>query len=250
MLYSGSFNDIDCSKYDEIWLIVRSLKNMPYGNNIYHVPQLSPSPDLFHTYLSLKESGKWNTKAFDEIYTPRFLNEMKSSEALTYLNILSEKSKVKDILIVCYCTDERMCHRSLVKQCILALQRDFYLLIAGSRGYDNYEEMKTQTDYILSNKVAQGFHIHIVSGGARGADTLAKMYAEERKYEYHEFPADWNTYGKSAGYIRNRRMHEFICQFPSRGVLCFWDGQSKGTSHNFELCKTYKNPLRIYKYKA
>ena len=143
-----------------------------------------------------------------------------------------------------------MCHRSLVKQCILALQRDFYLLIAGSRGYDNYEEMKTQTDYILSNKTSQGFHIHIVSGGARGADTLAKMYAEERGYQYHEFPADWNTYGKSAGYIRNRRMHEFICQFPSRGVLCFWDGQSKGTSHNFELCKTYKNPLRIYKYKA
>lgn len=49
MLYSGSFKDIDCDKYDEIWLIVRSL-SVPAGNNIYHVPQLSPSPDLFHRY--------------------------------------------------------------------------------------------------------------------------------------------------------------------------------------------------------
>ena len=144
----------------------------------------------------------------------------------------------------------RECVTGLLLRNVFLHFKDFYLLIAGSRGYNNYDEMKEKTDYILSHKIAQGYCIHIVSGGARGADSLAKMYAEERKYEYHEFPADWNTYGKSAGYIRNRRMHEFICQFPSREVLCFWDGQSKGTSHNFELCKTYKNPLRIYKYKA
>ena len=54
MLYSGSFGAIDCNRYDEIWLIVRSLKHMPAGHNIYHVPQLAPSLDLFYTYLSLK----------------------------------------------------------------------------------------------------------------------------------------------------------------------------------------------------
>lgn len=250
MLYSGSFNDIDCNKYDEIWLIVRSLKNMPAGNNIYHVPQLSPSPDLFHKYLALKNEGKWNTKAFDEIYTPQFLQEMQSSTAMTYLDILTKKSRTKDILIACYCHDERMCHRSLVKQCVYAFQKDFYLLIAGSRTYENYDEMKEKTDYMLSTKVSQGFNIHIVSGGARGADSLAKRYAQEYGYQYHEFPADWHTYGKSAGYVRNREMHVFISQFPFRGVLCFWDGQSKGTAHNFELCKSYNNPLRIYKYQA
>ena len=122
MLYSGSFGAIDCNRYDEIWLIVRSLKHMPAGHNIYHVPQLAPSLDLFYTYLSLKRSGKWGVKAFDEIYKPRFLNEMRSAEALTYLNALAEKSKVKDILIVCYCTDKRTCHRSLVKQCVAALR--------------------------------------------------------------------------------------------------------------------------------
>ena len=250
MLYSGSFKDIDCDKYDGIWLIVRSLKSVPAGNNIYHVPQLSPSPDLFHKYLSLREAGKWNTKAFDEIYTPQFLKEMQSPEAFRYLNILANKAKTKDILIACYCKDERMCHRSLVKKCIFTFQKDFYLLIAGSRGYNNYDEMKEKTDYILSHKIAQGYCIHIVSGGARGADSLAKRYAQEHGYQYHEFPADWHTYGKSAGYVRNREMHVFISQFPFREVLCFWDGKSKGTAHNFELCKSYNNPLRIYKYQA
>lgn len=60
----------------------------------------------------------------------------------------------------------------------------------------------------------------------RGADSLAKRYAQEYGYQYHEFPADWHTYGKSAGYVRNREIH------------------------NFELCKSYNNPLRIYKYQA
>ena len=244
MLYSGSFNDIDCGKYDEIWLIVRSLKNMPYGNNIYHVPQLSPSPDLFHTYLSLKKAGKWDTKAFDEIYIPRFLNEMKSSEALTYLNILSEKSKKKDILIVCYCSDERTCHRSLVKQCISSLQKDLYVIVAGSRSFNDYRMLTEKLDYYFSVKISQGFKIHIVSGGAKGADMLAEQYAKEKGYESLVFPADWNRFGKSAGYKRNRQIHEFIAKFPYRACVCFWDGTSHGTADNFNLCNEYKTPLR------
>lgn len=131
---------------------------------------------------ALREASKWNTKAFDEIYTPQFLKEMQSPEAF---------------LIACYCKDERMCHRSLVKKCVFTFQKDFYLLIAGSRGYNNYDEMKEKTDYILSHKIAQGYCIHIVSGGARGADSLAKRYAQEHGYQYHEFPADWHTYGNT-----------------------------------------------------
>ena len=127
--------------------------------------------------------------------------------------------------------------------------REFYLLIAGSRGYNNYAEMKAKTDYFISNKIKEGYKIHIVSGGARGADALAKQYAIQSGFEYHEFPADWNRYGKSAGYIRNRQIHIFIAQYQYRGVLCFWDGKSRGTKHNFGLAETYKTPLRIVQYK-
>lgn len=124
----------------------------------------------------------------------------------------------------------------------------FYLLVAGSRGFNNYALLKEKLDYFLKNQTDK--NIHIVSGGARGADTLAERYAKERGYEMHVFPANWDRFGKSAGYRRNEQMHKFIAQFPKRGCVCFWDGKSKGTKHNFELCKNYDTPLRKVLYEA
>lgn len=120
----------------------------------------------------------------------------------------------------------------------------FYLLVAGSRGFNNYPFLKVKLDNLLQYQSESGREIHIVSGGARGADTFAEWYAKERGYKMHVFPADWDRFGKSAGYRRNEQMHQFIAQFPKRGCVCFWDGKSKGTRHNFELCKTYDTPLR------
>jgi hypothetical protein len=88
-----------------------------------------------------------------------------------------------------------------------------------------------------------------VSGGARGADTLAKQYATNKHYKYLEFPANWDLFGKSAGYIRNEEMHKFISQFKNRGALYFWDGESRGTAHNFDLDIKYNIKNFIIKYK-
>ena len=122
---------------------------------------------------------------------------------------------------------------------------EFYCLIVGSRNFNEYELMKEKLDFLLKNK--QEKHIVIVSGGANGADALAEKYAREYHYELVVFPADW-TKGKSAGYIRNDKMHKFIATKEDRGVVAFWDGQSKGTTHSFELAKKYNNPLKLIKY--
>ena len=122
------------------------------------------------------------------------------------------------------------------------MDNTFYCLIVGSRSYSDYSEFKRIVDYLLSNKE----NIIIVSGGANGADSLAKLYATEKGYEFLEFPADWNTYGKRAGYIRNEQMHEYIAKYAQRGCIAFWDGQSTGTTHNFSLAKKYKNPIRVF----
>ena len=122
----------------------------------------------------------------------------------------------------------------------------FYLLIAGSRDFEDYELLKQYTDYALRNRTEK---IVIISGGARGADTLAKQYAYEKQYDYLEFSADWNTFGKSAGYIRNEEMHKFIAQFENRGAIYFWDGKSRGTAHNFDLDIKYNIKNFIIKYK-
>ena len=46
----------------------------------------------------------------------------------------------------------------------------------------------------------------IISGCARGADTLGIEWAEARGIEVGRFPADWDTHGRAAGPIRNQRM--------------------------------------------
>lgn len=122
----------------------------------------------------------------------------------------------------------------------------FYCLVVGSRNFDNYELMRGILDYLLQNKK----YVVIVSGGAKGADSLAERYANEHNYRLKVFPANWDKYGKSAGYKRNEQMHLYISA-PSdkdRGVVAFWDGSSKGTAHNFELSLKYDNPIKIYNY--
>jgi predicted NAD-dependent protein-ADP-ribosyltransferase YbiA (DUF1768 family) len=137
----------------------------------------------------------------------------------------------------------------------------FYLLVAGSRTYNNYDELKAKLDFVLSKKT----DIVIVSGGADGADSLAERYAKEKGYRCEVFKAQWDDiqglqpseigytrngkpYRKNAGYERNLRMHQFISQFPNRGCICFWDGKSKGTSHNFNLSHQNNTPLKVFDY--
>lgn len=117
----------------------------------------------------------------------------------------------------------------------------FHCLIVGSRGYTDYASFKAKCDALLAGKT----DIEIVSGGASGTDAMAERYARELGYPLQIFPADWSRYGKRAGYVRNREMHAYISTFPERGVIAFWDGQSKGTAQSFALAKEFDNPIRI-----
>lgn len=119
----------------------------------------------------------------------------------------------------------------------------FYVLIVGSRSFDDFDLLVAKCDKLLANHQ----EVTVVSGGARGADTLAKRYARLRNLGYVEFRAEWSL-GKSAGYRRNEQMHAFISQFEHRGVIAFWDGSSKGTAHSFKLAQQYNNPLRLVRY--
>ena len=46
----------------------------------------------------------------------------------------------------------------------------------------------------------------VVEGGARGADRLARAWAQARDVPWEEYPADWSHRGKAAGPIRNQQM--------------------------------------------
>lgn len=46
----------------------------------------------------------------------------------------------------------------------------------------------------------------LIAGGASGADTLVKTLARTFRVTLEEYPADWKTYGRAAGPMRNQRM--------------------------------------------
>ena len=66
----------------------------------------------------------------------------------------------------------------------------------------------------------------IVSGCARGVDKLGEQFATDRGIKLFKYPADWNKYGKKAGYLRNIKMAQ-----SSEALIALWDGKSRGTKH-------------------
>lgn len=120
----------------------------------------------------------------------------------------------------------------------------FFCLVVGSRSFHDYEFFKEKLDYLLQNHKK----IVIVSGGASGADSLAERYAKEKGYSFRCFPADWSRGGRG-GYERNEKMHQWIAHFEKRGVVAFWDGKSRGTTHSFQLAPRYQNPIKIIRVK-
>lgn len=46
----------------------------------------------------------------------------------------------------------------------------------------------------------------IVHGGARGLDSIVDAAARACGFEVRVYPADWNTHGKVAGFLRNEQM--------------------------------------------
>lgn len=108
----------------------------------------------------------------------------------------------------------------------------FRLIVAGTRTFHNYFLLGLKLDMLLAEKIANGYRIVIIEGGATGADDLANLYAVERGYEVVTVLADWDTHGKAAGPIRNRQMAE-----QGDALVAFWDGVSRGTADMIRQAK-------------
>ena len=114
------------------------------------------------------------------------------------------------------------------------------LLIAGSRGYTDYGEACRYINKCLES--VSDSDIIVISGGARGADILGERYAAENGYKIEKHLPDWKRYGRSAGIIRNREM-----VIEADLVICFWDGESRGTRSTIEFSKRLGKKLRVIK---
>lgn len=81
----------------------------------------------------------------------------------------------------------------------------------------------------------------IISGGARGADSLAEEYAKQKEFTIVVYKAMWDLHGKSAGPKRNIQIVDDADE-----IIAFWDGKSKGTRHSINLAKAAKKPVHVY----
>ncbi len=127
--------------------------------------------------------------------------------------------------------------------------KELRVIIAGSRGFDDFPKLMNSCIDILSKVETDADRIRIISGTARGADKLGEQYAKISHYELSKFPADWDALGKRAGYVRNADMAKFACENGNQGMLiAFWDGKSKGTKHMIDLAKKYGLEVHVVNF--
>lgn len=85
----------------------------------------------------------------------------------------------------------------------------------------------------------------IISGGATGADALGERYAKAEKIPLTVITADWKTYGKAAGPMRNTEIVE-----RAERVIAIWDGKSTGTADTIRKAKAQGKEVLIIIYEA
>lgn len=117
----------------------------------------------------------------------------------------------------------------------------FKVIVAGGRNFADYEKLKSTLNYLFSLKS----EVEIVSGMARGVDSLAVKYADENDLRIKKFPADWESFGRGAGFRRNAEMAKY-----ADACVCFWDGKSKGTAHMIQTARKHKLRVKIINYRG
>ena len=113
------------------------------------------------------------------------------------------------------------------------------VIIAGSRTFNNYLLLAETCDHMLQNQD----EVEIVSGGAKGADKLGELYAEQYGYEVRHFLPNWTNYGNVAGFIRNKDMAAY-----ADALICFWDGTDKETLNMIQVARGVGLKVRVCKY--
>lgn len=132
---------------------------------------------------------------------------------------------------------------------------EFRIAIVGTREFNDYSILKD-----IMTSLFSGINIvEIISGGAKGVDTLAKRYAEEKDIPLKEFLPAWdnidrkgaivkvNRWGKKydagAGFRRNQLIIE-----RANVILAIWNGKSKGTKSSIDIAVKLRKNLSVYDY--
>ena len=107
------------------------------------------------------------------------------------------------------------------------------VIIAGSR------HMQWKDYHLIGEAVKKSnFAVtEVVSGRARGADTMGEKWAWENGIPRKLFPADWDQHGKAAGPIRNKQM----AMYADALIVFIWEG-SRGSQNMLDTMELLRKP--------
>lgn len=100
------------------------------------------------------------------------------------------------------------------------------VIVAGSRGMTDRETIRRA----MNDLWLEIGPYTVISGTARGVDSISADIARSAGIMVEEFPAEWDKIGRSAGYRRNETMAHAATH-----LLAIWDGASKGTKHMIDI---------------
>jgi hypothetical protein len=113
------------------------------------------------------------------------------------------------------------------------------LAIVGGRDYNDYNTFKTIVDNYINEITPESYPDFIVSGGAKGVDSLAENYALEHNISMKIYKPDWSK-GKRAGLERNTDIINI-----STHVLALPTKNSRGTYDSINKAKQQNKILKI-----
>ncbi len=117
------------------------------------------------------------------------------------------------------------------------------ILVCGGRNFNKRHFVFKCLDSFLKQNPSINCVVH---GAATGADSLAGEWARSRNIEERRYPADWQKYGKRAGYLRNEEM---LSKEKPDVIIAFPGG--RGTDNMVQIAKESwmwtNNSIKIYK---
>ena len=204
--------------------------------------KLEPIPELYREFNKETKDGK-NMSGMSSLLGQAInsiINVKEESDLDSFLagnNVSFSANEIKgldDFELICFL---------VVKDSEeLKNKKNFRLVVAGSRDFNDYGMLCSALDEVIADLKAE-YNVTIVSGTANGADKLGEKYAEKHGLKIERHPANWGRYGRGAGPIRNAEMVK-----ASDGVVVFWNGESTGAKNIIDCAKAENHLIKVVKY--